>query len=301
MRAPRIIVPEGFFHVTARGNNRQKIFQTHELKLEYIRRLNDIFPTYKIRMLAYCLMTNHVHLLIQDVTGGGLPSAMERLQGGYAQFWNRRMGRTGHVFGERHKPEPVERDDHLVISSCYIHINPRAAGMVLDVMDYRWSSARAFFGGQSDIPVCPEIILDMCGGVGAYAKLLRETPYQEDRDDDRSPKSRPSRNLWMAGPEEFRKKAESLVERRAERRRLARRPKGVDLEQIWREVEFRCGVGRAAVMGQGRTRKVTKARALFCVLARREGISSTEIAAKLERTVSAVIQLAANVDLESPR
>ena len=301
MRAPRIHVPEGLYHVTARGNNRQNIFQTDEFKLEYIRRLNDIFPTYKIRVLTYCLMTNHVHLLIQDVTGVGLPHAMERLQGGYARFWNLSMGRTGHVFGERHRPEPVERDEHAVICSCYIHVNPRDAGMVEDVRDYRWSSVRAFFGGTTDIPVCSEFILELSGGIGAYAKLLRETPYREHCDDDRVPDSHPARNLWMTGPEDFRKKVELLVERRTERRRLARRPRDIDVEHIWREVEERCGVGRGVVLAGGRTRKVSKARAFFCALARREGISTTDIAEKLGKSVSAVIQLASGIDLESPR
>ena len=118
---------------------------------------------------------------------------------------------------------------------------------------------------------------------------------------NRVPDSHPARNLWMTGPEDFRKKVELLVERRTERRRLARRPRDLDVGQIWCEVEERCGVGRGVVLAGGRTRKVSKARAFFCALARREGISTTDIAEKLGKSVSAVIQLASGIDLESPR
>src|SRR3989338_3673569 len=150
-RPRRIRVPEFYFHVTARGNNRQRIFRTDADKMDYLQRLAKVLPSFQIRLLVYCLMTNHLHLLVQDARGGGLPFALPKIQGGFAQAWNRRRRRSGHVWGERYYPEPVESDEPLIGGSLYMHTNPNEAGMVTDARAYRWSSVGAYTSGHSDI------------------------------------------------------------------------------------------------------------------------------------------------------
>lgn len=291
MRPHRISAPEFFFHVTARGNNRQDIFQTDIDKLDYLRRMSEAFSSFMIRLLAYCLMTNHLHLLVQDVRGGALPSAMQRLQGGYAQAWNRRYKRSGHVYGERYHAEPVSSESHLVAGSCYIHDNPREAGLVKHARSYRWSSVRAYLGGKTDVPVSTDLILDLCGGPKKYAILLKETeniPSSEEH----LPGATKVRELWTAGLKEFLDDVEPRVERRADRRKPARRPAGLTLEGLWDEVNRRTGITRKEICSPSRVRQISEARALLCTLARREGISATDVAQTLHRTTSAVIHLA---------
>ncbi|MBI4178627.1 transposase [bacterium] len=292
MNPRRIREPGYYFHVTARGNNRQDIFQTNEDKVDYVRRIGNIFPASQIRLLCAALMTNHVHLLVQDVLGGGLPPAMQRLQGGYAQAWNHRHRRTGHVYGARYHAEPVESEAHLIYGSCYIHNNPVEAGLVTAAEEYRWSSARAYLGQKSEFDVSTDLILELCGGPRNYAVLLRESLALPSTENEHLPGAEQVRELWAAGSVQFRDKLESIVERRSDRRKHHRRPKGLSLEKIWVEVSHRTGIGREDISGPSRSRRITKARAFFCALARREGIATSTIAGEIARTRPAVVQLA---------
>ncbi|MBI4179263.1 transposase [bacterium] len=296
MRPHRIRAPGFFFHVTARGNNRQDIFQTDEDKSDYMDRITNIFPSCQIRLLSFTLMTNHVHLLLQDVRGGGLPPAMQRLQGGYAQAWNGRCRRTGHVFGARYHAEPVETESHLVCGSCYIHNNSVEAGLVDDALDYRWSSARAYVDGRSEFSVSTDLILELCGGRKNYASLLKESRALPPAADEHLPEAEQVRELWAVGSAKFRDRLESMVERRSDRRKHLRRPAGLSLEEIWEEVVRRTGIGRQDICGPRRARRISEARALFCALARREGIATTAIAGEIRRTRPAVVQLADSLE-----
>lgn len=297
MRPHRLNVPEVYYHVTARGNNRQDIFQTDLDKLSYLKRLSEIFPSCLIRLLAYCLMTNHLHLLVQDVRGVGLPLAMRRLQGGYAQWWNRRHRRSGHVYGERYSAEPVENDTHLIAVSCYIHNNSLVAGMVKNSKDYRWSSVRAYLGGKCDIPVSTDLILDMCGGPRKYSIVLKENSPVGAENDVNAPNATKVRGLFTVGAKPFRDRIEPGVDRRAKRRKLHLRPNDLtpDLTRLWEKVYVKTGIDRNEICGRSRLKNVSRARALLCALARREGIPDTDVAHEIRRTRSAVVHLAKTI------
>lgn len=292
MRPHRIRDPGFFFHVTARGNNRQDIFLTDADKLDYLGRITDIFSSRQIRMLTYCLMTNHLHLLVQDVKGGGLIEAMRRLHGAYAQAWNCTHRRSGHVFGERYHPEVVKNEAHLIIGSCYIHNNCVAAGMVGQAADYRWSSVRSYLGGTADIPVSTDLILDLCGGPKKYAELLNAAAEIPSTAEEHLPAAERVREIWASGSVKFRERVETLVERRSDRRRRVGRPEGLTLEELWRKVHKLTGVDRGAICGATRERRISQARALLCVMATREGIPAVEVAHVLRRTTSSVVHLA---------
>lgn len=299
MRPHRIRAPGYFFHVTARGNNRQDIFQTDRDKLDYLGRFAKIFSAGQIRLMAYCLMTNHLHLLVQDTIGGALIEGIRRLHGAYAQAWNRRYGRSGHVFGERYHPEVVASESHLVIGSCYVHNNSREAGMVKRAQDYRWSSVRAYLGGSSDIPVSTDLILDLCGSRKKYAELLEESLDAGSDSPEHLPNADKVREIWAVGSEKFRARVESMVERRSDRRNRELRPAGLTLEAVLEKVRERMGVGRAEICSASRVRRISGARALLCALARREGIPAVEIAQAIRRSTSAVVHLAERFEKKS--
>lgn len=144
-RRARAEVEGGLYHVITRGNNRRQIFNSPAdfekfLSLLAVQKLKLPFFLY-----AYCLMSNHVHLLIerQASTVGRI---MHRLLTGYAQYYNRRYRRVGHLLQGRHKAILCQSDRYLSELVRYIHLNPVRARMVNMPEDYRYSSHRAYLG-----------------------------------------------------------------------------------------------------------------------------------------------------------
>jgi len=149
-RTARVKSVTGIYHVMLRGIDRRDIFLADEeyLKfLEYIKRAQEktVFTLY-----AYCLMTNHVHLLIE--TEGLIGEVIKRIAVGYAQYHNIKNGRTGHLFQNRFKSEAVETDKYFLTVLRYIYQNPLKAGIVRDMRKYKWSSYYEYFlNGESMI------------------------------------------------------------------------------------------------------------------------------------------------------
>jgi len=137
----------GFYHICVRGNNRQDIFLDDSDREEYLIRLNQYKERYKIRIFAYCLMTNHVHLLIYD-NGQDISKFMQGLSLSYVIYFNKRYKRTGHLFQDRFTSVPIKGDIQLLIASKYIHLNPIKARIVSRAGDYKWSSYKAYLKRQ---------------------------------------------------------------------------------------------------------------------------------------------------------
>ena len=129
--------------------------------------LRNVMMEHGVSILAWCLMDNHVHLLLQD-DHGRLSEAMHRLLTGYACYFNARTSHVGHVFQQRFFSEPVESDEHLLATVRYIHLNPVKAGMAR-VDEYAWSSYREYLGaaGMCDT----DLVLSMLGGATGFMEL----------------------------------------------------------------------------------------------------------------------------------
>ena len=131
-------------HAYARGNDRQDISSTVRIRDVYLTLLGQVGKRCGWRCLAYCLMRNHVHLLARDaveVLGVGI----HRLHGLYAQSFNKRHRRSGHLFQERFGSVPMESDAQVLEVARYIARNPVAAGLCGDAADWPWSSHAAAF------------------------------------------------------------------------------------------------------------------------------------------------------------
>lgn len=157
-RKPRVHVPGGIYHVILRGNDRQRIFadEIDFRRLEAL--LGDGCERYGVRTHAYCWMTNHVHLALQVGTRP-LGALMRWLGSQYARGFNRRHGRTGHVFERRHYAELVSDDSYLLWLVRYIHFNPVKGGLVTSPEDYSWSSHRAYLGYKRAAWLTTELVL----------------------------------------------------------------------------------------------------------------------------------------------
>lgn len=143
------------YHICVRGNNKQDIFLDDEDRQEYLKRVRVYEEKYKMQIYAYCLMTNHVHLLIYD-NDQDISKFMQGLSLSYVKYFNKKYGRTGHLFQDRFTSVMMKNDMQLMYVSKYIHLNPVRANMVSRAREYKWSSYSMYEGGKdkNDIVDC---------------------------------------------------------------------------------------------------------------------------------------------------
>jgi putative transposase len=141
-RAPRVQVAGGIFHVTARGNRRQSIYHDDYDRQVFLILRDRIVERFDWRQLAYCLMTNHFHLLI-ETPEPTLSAGMHTLNGRYAMHFNERHSFDGHLFERRFRSRLIETDEDLAGVLDYIAQNPVKAGLCAHPWQWRWSS---FYG-----------------------------------------------------------------------------------------------------------------------------------------------------------
>jgi putative transposase len=147
-RKPREEVDGGIFHVFARGNDKRVIFRDDNDRRMYLALLRGTVRHCRWCVLAYCLMSNHVHLLL-ETPKANLAEGMRRMHGAYAQRFNARHGSCGHVFQGRFGSVRIETDEQLWAVAVYIARNPVDAGVCPRPEDWPWSSHAATLGGAA--------------------------------------------------------------------------------------------------------------------------------------------------------
>ena len=153
-------------HVTTRGNNRRVLFGDDADRMTFLRLLGRTTMRVEWRCLSYCLMDNHIHLLIETGDEPALSRAMQWLLGRYAQMLNTRHNTTGHVYEGRFGARPVRDEAHLLATIAYIARNPVDAGCCAAAGDYPWSSHRAVAHGLDTPLVATRRLLEILGGWG---------------------------------------------------------------------------------------------------------------------------------------
>ena len=144
-RPLRIDFPGAVYHVTSRGNRRSAIFEDDTDASLFLKVLGEALQRFNAQVLAYCLMTNHYHLVIVTPQGG-LSLLMRQINGVYSQTYNRRHGVTGHLLQGRFKAILVDHDAYLMELCRYVELNPVRAGMAAAAGDWIWSSYAAHVG-----------------------------------------------------------------------------------------------------------------------------------------------------------
>jgi putative transposase len=212
-RLARITAPGLTYHVTHRGNRRGDVFFSREDRELYLRRLAAGGRDYGLEIWAYCLMTNHVHLLVRGEERDALPRVMRRLQGQYARHVNQERGWQGHLWANRYYSHPI--DGHALWASVrYIEQNPVRAGIARHAEEYHWSSARAHCGLDGGGILSPN--RPFPGGVSNWRRFL------EIQDESGAARIRRAcREGKPAGDDEFVSRLEKQLGRT-----LRRRPKG---------------------------------------------------------------------------
>ena len=150
-RMGRVVLPNYPHHVVQRGHNRQVVFAGEPDFRRYLDDLRELKSVFGVRVYAYCLMTNHVHLLLspgEAVTGMG--QMMKALAARATRYRNKLEGRSGTLWGSRYKSSLVQTDQYLLACDRYIELNPVRACMVRRPEEYEWSSYRQRMGIDSE-------------------------------------------------------------------------------------------------------------------------------------------------------
>ncbi len=183
-RQLRFVVAGVAAHVTQRGHNGADCFTCDSDYLIYLLHLRELCEKHACAVHAYCLMTNHVHLLVTPSKELACTNLMRDLGQRYVQYFNRRYGRIGTLWQGRYWANVVESARYLLGTYRYIERNPVAARMVQAPQDYRWSSVAANTGQRADALVTPHseymsLGLDEASRHENYSRLVQESVEEE--------------------------------------------------------------------------------------------------------------------------
>jgi putative transposase len=283
-RKPRLEVEGGLYHLITRGVDRRDIFHSPEDHQKFLALLAVQKTKLPFYLYAYCLMTNHVHLLIERMTDD-VGRIMQRVLTGYGQYYNRKYRRTGHLLQGRHRAILCQSDPYLAELVRYIHLNPVRAKMVEKPEDYPFSSHRAYVGLEPKGIVDVDPVLRRFGPRKAaarerFAKHVAAGSELGHRDELYETTG------GVLGSEEF---VDSMIHRMGEYdvhtaavRRNARSKIGDFRPDVLKAaVEVVCGIPWNRFSGAAKNPELVSARELSIVAGRKLGATTTKLSLML--------------------
>ena len=271
-RRPRVFAPGLLYHVIVRGNQRQTTFRSALDYQTYLDRLERYCGQYGVRIYAYCLMPNHVHLLLES---GVTPVArfMQGLQQSYTQYFNRTHRKVGHLFQGRYKAIICDRDKYLLALVRYIHLNPVRAGLVKRPERYRYSGHQSYLTKRPGKIIEASPILGVFGGRRAYERFVLDGMGESHNEEYYAVEDQ-----RFLGKEGF---GEGLSRQVGEEER---RGKKKPLETVLKEAAKRIGMSVQELTGRDRRWESTRKRAeVITHLVRHHGYRVTEVAKRFDR------------------
>ena len=169
-RTARIKSKSGYYHVLLRGIGKQNIFEDDEDRQRFVETMRRYKEELQFEIHAYCLMGNHVHLLIKDIEDK-LDLILKKIEGSYAYYFNWKYERVGHLFQDRFKSEAIEDDKYYLTVLRYIHQNPTKAG-ISGMEQYKWSSYSEYISQKEIIDT--EFAMGLLGNKEQYIEFMRE-------------------------------------------------------------------------------------------------------------------------------
>jgi REP element-mobilizing transposase RayT len=238
MRLPRRTYDGAFHHGMNRGYEGRPIFRFEEDKRAFLELLEKVQALSRVRVLAYCVMDTHYHMVLQN-DSGRMPDFFKQLNGRYARHYRKRHGGRGYVFQDRYKSMLIQDDAYLMVAIGYVLQNPVSAGLVRSYSDYPWSSGRFYYGREECAGVDRGYVEDLFGSQAQMRRFMAGTGL------DALPTVRSALGPVIGG-EGAVSWIEALAERRSGRESLERRrsrdryfePVG----KVFQEFEKRYGV-----------------------------------------------------------
>lgn len=253
-RPLRLEFAGALYHVTARGDRREDIYEDDEDRELFLSVLAHVVRRFNWLVHAYCLMSNHYHVLI-ETPDGNLSQGMRQLNGLFTQKTNQRHERVGHLFQGRYKAILVQKEDYLLEVARYVVLNPVRAGMVKRAGDWRWSSYLATVGASAKPDwLTTDWLLAAFGGnrtraAHAYKAFVHEGAGQASLWDG-------LRNQIFLGSEAFVDDMQSRIEQREALQEIPRRQRAGrarSLSEFAAEADSRDAAIRAAYASGGYT------------------------------------------------
>ncbi len=139
-REARVTMEKACYHIITRGNQKQTVFREVSDNQKYLLLLTHYKRRWKFKLYCFCLMPNHVHLIVEVANPADLNKIMHGLNLSYAQYFNLKYGKVGHLWQDRFKSKVITKDAYLLECIKYIEANPVRASLVSNIDDYPWSS-----------------------------------------------------------------------------------------------------------------------------------------------------------------
>jgi REP element-mobilizing transposase RayT len=290
-RKPRVEIEGGLYHVITRGNNRQTIFHSpedYEKFLSLMRIQKSKLPYF---LYAYCLMSNHVHLLIER-QADAIGRIMHRVLTGYGQYYNRRYQKVGHLLQGRHKSILCESEPYLCELVRYIHLNPVRAKMVSKPEDYEYSSHRSYLGLKATEIVDVDPVLRHFGARKEIARKEFQRFVMAGMKHGHRNEFYVTDEGEILGNDEF---VDAMIHRvgQAQRRvkgndRRLKRPPAFDAAALSAAVEKNCGLSKENICGPGKSAQLMRAKEAMILVGRTVGATVKELSDLVNISISGV-------------
>ncbi len=149
-RRPRVLIDNGYYHVVTRGIDKRRLFQDQQDYRCFKDLMKEYLDEFQINILHYCLMPNHIHLLVWAVKADDLPKFMQGVLQVYASQFRKKYHSVGFIYQNRYKSHLIDKDSYLLECARYIERNPLRAGLTDDLFSYPWSSFPLYAKGIPD-------------------------------------------------------------------------------------------------------------------------------------------------------
>jgi len=271
-RRPRVFAAGLLYHVIVRGNQRRKTFRHDDDYRAYLDRLEKYCTQCQVRIYAYCLMPNHVHLLVET---GSTPLAkfMQGVQQSYTQYFNRRYRKVGHLFQGRYKAIICDRDKYLLALVRYIHLNAVRAKLATRPERYRYSGHNSYLNNGTSKIVETTPVLKLMGGKKAYERFVLDGMGEKHNEAYYAVEDQ--RFLGEAGfGEEISREVEEISKPKRKK----------PIETVFKEVARRVGATPELLRSKDRRWDISNKRAeAVAILVREHGYGVSEVAKYLGR------------------
>ena len=288
-RRPRVFAPGLLYHVIVRGNQRRKTFRLDDDYKAYLDRLEIYRAKFSLRIYAYCLMPNHVHLLVES---GFTPLAkfMQGLQQSYTLYFNRRYRKVGQLFQGRYQAIICDQDKYLLALVRYIHLNPVRAGLTKRPDRYLYSGHSSYLMSGTAKIVDAGPVLSLLGGKRAYEKFVLEGMEENHNEEYYAVKDQ-----RFLGEQGF--GAGISREAGAKEERKAKQP----LEVAFNKIARRLRIAPEGLRGRDRRWEISRKRAeAVALLVREHGYRVSEVANYLGRDQANVSTMLSRLSARKP-
>jgi len=287
-RKPRIHYPGAFFHVMLRGNGGHDIFSSDADRTHFNLLLQEGVERYKHRIHAFCLMDNHVHLIIQ-VGGVSLSPIMQNVSFRFTRYFNVHQKRIGHLFQGRYKALLIDRNSYLLELVRYIHCNPVRSGIVKNPDEYKWSSHTAYLGKVNISWLTRKLVFSQFAkNQTAAAELYVDFIQQGVAENHRREFHTGAHDERILGDDSFSEKALALAQQKSK--------STTTLSQIINAVCSEYEIDKMSLSEPGKKRPYAEARAITAFLVQEEEhLSLTDLGKLLHRDLAALSRAAGRI------